>query len=261
MILIFGLGLLMMLGIEEASKVTNFCTFANCATLATLIVLFLFSIDYDNWSYPQDADGSIEKGPVQDFFREYYNLTDGVKGNFDGEENSFSNQSCEKNTFQDGWKDVQDVAEGLPPQFQYSAYCQVQEQFRNDETLHTQRNKTDDDTQNKTTHHFISLPGAEKWQSSAFSYNPENGQADIVSINPGYGGFIPFTFNGIIKGSTTCFYGFVGFDAIATTGEEAVHPHRDIPRAIVISLMVICSVYLLISGLLTISFPYWVWVV
>ena len=96
--------------------------------------------------------------------------------------------------------------------------------------------------------------------NSNLNFNQTTNKTDIVTINPGYGGYIPFTFDGVLKGSTTCFYGFVGFDAIATTGEEAVNPHRDIPKAIVISLMVICAVYLAISGLLTISFPYfWGW--
>lgn len=59
-----------------------------------------------------------------------------------------------------------------------------------------------------------------------------------------------------MAGISSCFYGFVGFDAIATTGEEAKNPQEDIPKAIGISLSVICVVYLVISGLLTLSFPY-----
>ncbi|KAK9888152.1 hypothetical protein WA026_000421 [Henosepilachna vigintioctopunctata] len=71
------------------------------------------------------------------------------------------------------------------------------------------------------------------------------------------GGFLPYKFGGVIAGAATCFYAFVGFDSIATSGEETINPGFSIPVATIVSMAVVTLGYVLVAAALTLLVPYY----
>jgi amino acid transporter len=50
--------------------------------------------------------------------------------------------------------------------------------------------------------------------------------------------FLPNRFEGVLRGVSAVFYAYIGFDAISTTAEECKNPQRDMPRAMIYSLLI-----------------------
>ncbi|MBJ7429451.1 MAG: amino acid permease [Bacteroidia bacterium] len=74
----------------------------------------------------------------------------------------------------------------------------------------------------------------------AFYVNPDN-----------WSPFMPNKITGVLKGVSSVFFAYIGFDALATTAEECKNPERDLPKSMIASLIICTVLYILISLTLT----------
>jgi APA family basic amino acid/polyamine antiporter len=59
--------------------------------------------------------------------------------------------------------------------------------------------------------------------------------------------FAPNGFDGIVSAASVIFFAYIGFDAISTSGEETKNPGRDLPIAIIGSLLICTILYILVA--------------
>ena len=67
--------------------------------------------------------------------------------------------------------------------------------------------------------------------------------------------FAPSGIRGIIDNSGFVFFSYIGFDCVCTLAEELKHPQRDLPRGIVLTLIIVTTLYILVSMVLTGMLP------
>ncbi|XP_057540882.1 cationic amino acid transporter 2, vacuolar-like [Amaranthus tricolor] len=77
---------------------------------------------------------------------------------------------------------------------------------------------------------------------------------------PGYeqsSGYFPYGVDGMLAGSATVFFAFIGFDSVASTAEEVKNPQRDLPLGIATALSICCALYMLVSIVVVGLVPYY----
>ena len=71
-------------------------------------------------------------------------------------------------------------------------------------------------------------------------------------VNPAnWAPFAPNGVEGVLKGGSAVFFAYTGFDALSTTAEECKNPRRDLPIAMILSLIICTILYIAIALVLT----------
>lgn len=78
--------------------------------------------------------------------------------------------------------------------------------------------------------------------------NPANYTPYIPENVTGVSG--EFGWTGILAGAGVVFFAFIGFDAVSTAAQEAKNPQRDMPRGILLSLLICVVLYILFAHVL-----------
>ena len=64
-----------------------------------------------------------------------------------------------------------------------------------------------------------------------------------------------FAFSGVVSGITIAFYAYIGFEDLVNLAEECKNPQRDLPRAILIAILVSTVLYILATLVLLLNVP------
>jgi len=87
--------------------------------------------------------------------------------------------------------------------------------------------------------------------TGAFFVNTGNWTPFIPARALNSQGNMAFGWTGIMTGAAYVFYAYIGFDAVSTQAGEAKNPKKDVPFAIVVSLLICTVLYILVTLVLT----------
>lgn len=85
----------------------------------------------------------------------------------------------------------------------------------------------------------------------AFYIKVENWTPFIPPVTIGADGIEHFGWEGVMTAATVVFFAYIGFDAVSTQAGEAINPRKDVPFAIITSLIICTVLYILVSLVLT----------
>lgn len=79
----------------------------------------------------------------------------------------------------------------------------------------------------------------------------------IQHINPAnWQPLLPYGISGVFHGAAIVFFAYIGFDAVATASEEVKKPQKDLPRSIILTLIISTTLYVIVAGILTAMVKY-----
>jgi len=79
------------------------------------------------------------------------------------------------------------------------------------------------------------------------NYTPFVPKAEVIDGTSHYG----WGFGGVLTAASIVFFAYIGFDAVSTQAGEAINPKKDVPFAIIASLIICTVLYIAVSLVLT----------
>jgi APA family basic amino acid/polyamine antiporter len=77
----------------------------------------------------------------------------------------------------------------------------------------------------------------------SFNWTPAN--------DAGVRSFMPNGFGGVMMAVSSVFFAYIGFDAVSVLAEESKNPQRDLPKGMILSLVICTVIYILLTLVLT----------